>query len=94
LVPQHREVADRHPTIGEHHRQIGQHPTRRMRRAALPTSAADVVERLTDLGRRGDIRQQTRPDMGTNPTPAGGHSDLRIRRGTLRRTGAFLASRL
>jgi hypothetical protein len=38
-----------------------------MRRAALPTSADDVVERLSDLGRRGDICQQTRPDMGTNP---------------------------
>jgi hypothetical protein len=40
-----------------------------MRRAALPTSTDGIVERLTDSGRRGDIRQQTRPDMGTTRHP-------------------------
>ena len=43
---QHRQVADRHPAVGEHHRQIGQHPTRSMRRTPLPTAADRGVKRL------------------------------------------------
>ena len=31
LIPKHRKVSDRLPTVGDHHRNIGQHPARTVR---------------------------------------------------------------
>ena len=71
-----------------------QHPARRMRRTR-PTATADrAVERLPDTSCRSHISEQPRPDMGADTAPVGGNRDLRKRRDTLHRTGAFLVSRL
>ena len=77
-VNTHRQVADRHPAVGQHHRQISQHPARRMRRALLPTTADRAIEHLRDTSRGGNISEQPRPDMAADTAPVRGDRDLRI----------------
>ena len=71
LVPQHRQIGDRLPAVGEHHRHIGQHPTRRMRRTTHPaarrpprrTPPPDPVAAATSASSRA-------PTCDTTPRPS------------------------
>jgi hypothetical protein len=80
LVPQHRQVRDRLPTIGQHHRDIGQHAARIMPRAALSQPAQRLTEGLRHTGHIGQIREQPRPGMRDDTPPVGRHRDHRTRR--------------
>jgi hypothetical protein len=83
LVPQHRKVRDRLPTIGEHHRQVDRDPARVMTGPPDPQRRERVTERGGQPGGIGQVGQQ--PGAGVpddTPTVSGGN-DLRTRPGNL-----------
>jgi hypothetical protein len=83
LIPQHRQIRDRLPTVGEHHRQIDQHPARVVARTTLPQPGQRVAERRAHPGSIGQIPQQPRPGMRGDTLPTGSHRDLRTNRCSL-----------
>jgi hypothetical protein len=91
LVPQHREIRDRLPAVGEHHRHIGQHPTRIVPRAAFPHPGQRLRQRRRHPSRVGDIGEQPTARMRHDTPPIGGRRDPWTRRCSLHLRSASLA---
>jgi hypothetical protein len=94
LVPQHRQIGDRLPTVGDHHRQIGQHPARPVRRTSKPPGGGHRIKRLDQTRSGRHVRQQPSPDMGDDTLPVRRHHNLRQTRDSLHLRSAFPVDRL
>jgi hypothetical protein len=57
LVPQHGQVSDRLPTVGDQHCHLSQHLTRHVRRTTDSPGPGNLVEPSHQTGRLGEIGQ-------------------------------------
>jgi hypothetical protein len=57
LVPQHGQVSDRLPSVGDHHCHLSQHLTRQVRRTTDSPGPGNLIERSHQTGPLCDIGQ-------------------------------------
>lgn len=89
LVPQHGQIRDGLPAIGEHHREIGRDPARVVAGAAWPKWSQCGGVRTGQSGGIGKISQQPCPGVTHHPRTVSGDMKPGTRTDTLHAESAF-----